>query len=100
MNTPATFHPFARVLHWTMAVLILAMLFIGVGMVGTVSPKHQWLLAIHRPLGVAILLLVVVRLAVRLRTQPPALPDDMPRWQRSFLAASALPKSAFTLGPG
>ncbi|MFC4764838.1 cytochrome b [Dyella koreensis] len=88
MNTPASFHPFARVLHWTMAVLILAMLFIGVGMVGTVSPKHPWLLAIHRPLGVAILLLVIVRLAVRLRTQPPALPDDMPYWQRYVAHAS------------
>ena len=45
----------ARVLHWTMAVLILAMLFIGVGMVATVSAKYPVLLAIHKPLGIAIL---------------------------------------------
>ncbi len=71
-----------RVLHWVMAALILAMLFIGVGMVATVSGKHQWLLAIHKPLGVAILVLAVVRLFARLRNPPPPLPSDLPEWQR------------------
>lgn len=33
MNRGDHFDPFARVLHWGMAVLILAMLFVGVGMV-------------------------------------------------------------------
>jgi cytochrome b561 len=49
-----TFQPLARLLHWTMAPLILAMLFIGVGMVATVSRAHTTLIAIHRPLGIAI----------------------------------------------
>jgi len=31
----------ARVLHWLMAVMILAMLFIGVGMVASVSERHE-----------------------------------------------------------
>lgn len=77
-----TFSLPARVLHWTMAVLILAMLFIGVGMVATVSEKHQWLLAIHKPLGIAILLLAIVRLVVRLRNPPPPLPEDLPGLQK------------------
>ena len=51
MNTPTTFHPLARLLHWTMATMIVAMLFIGAGMVATVSQKHGWLLAIHKPLA-------------------------------------------------
>ena len=72
----------ARVLHWTMAVLILAMLFIGVGMVATVSAKQPVLLAIHKPLGIAILVLAVARLVVRLRNPPPPLPPDVPRLQR------------------
>ena len=83
MNTVrTTFSLPARVLHWTMATLILAMLFIGVGMVATVSEKHQWLLAIHKPLGVAILLLAIVRLIVRLRNPPPPLPADLPALQK------------------
>jgi len=67
-----------RVLHWLMAVCILAMLFIGVGMVSTIAPKYLTLVSIHRPLGIAILLLAIVRLAARLRFGAPALPAGMP----------------------
>jgi len=31
---------FSRILHWTMAVLVLAMLFIGIGMVSSLSDYH------------------------------------------------------------
>jgi cytochrome b561 len=68
----------ARLLHWLMALLIVAMLFIGVGMVSSVSERHDWLVRIHKPLGIAILVLAVVRLVVRLRHRPPALPADLP----------------------
>ena len=77
----------ARILHWLMAAMILAMLFIGVGMAASVSERHEWLLRIHKPLGIAILILAVVRLAVRLRHPPPALPADLPAVQK--LAAHA-----------
>jgi cytochrome b561 len=77
-----------RVLHWVMAVLILAMLFIGVGMVSTVAPRYLTLVAIHRPLGVAILVLVVVRLVVRLLRGAPPLPADLPGWQAVAAKAS------------
>jgi cytochrome b561 len=67
-----------RLLHWLMAVCILAMLFIGVGMVSTVMPKYLPLVAIHKSLGIAILVLVLIRLSVRLRYGAPALPADLP----------------------
>jgi len=76
------FSPSARFLHWLMAPLVIAMLFIGVGMVATLSSWHQTLLAIHKPLGIAILVLVSVRFIVRLTHRTPPLPDDMPRWQQ------------------
>lgn len=83
MNTTrSSFSLAARVLHWSMAMLVLAMLFIGAGMVATVSGKHQWLSAIHKPLGIAILVLAVVRLVVRLRNPPPPLPPELPAMQR------------------
>jgi cytochrome b561 len=88
MSAPTTFRPLARLLHWTMAAMIVAMLFIGAGMVASVSTRHAWLLAIHKPLGIAILLLAVVRLAVRLRHRPPPLPTDLPAWQRLAAVAS------------
>ena len=72
------FTAFQRLLHWLMAICILAMLFIGVGMVSTVMPNHLTLVAIHKPLGVAILVLVLIRLGLRLRNGAPALPADTP----------------------
>jgi cytochrome b561 len=73
------FTPLQRLLHWLMAACILAMLFIGVGMVSTVTPKFLALVAIHKSLGIAILVLALIRLAVRLRYGAPALPSDLPK---------------------
>ena len=87
MNRPNGFDAIARLLHWTMAAMILAMLFIGVAMVASVSAR-PWLFAIHRPLGIAILLLAAWRLVHRLRHPPPALPADLPRWQAWAARAS------------
>ncbi|HEY9127701.1 MAG TPA: cytochrome b [Acidobacteriaceae bacterium] len=67
-----------RVLHWLMAACILAMLFIGVGMIATVSQKYLTLMQIHRTLGIAILVLALIRLTLRLVYGSPALPSDLP----------------------
>jgi cytochrome b561 len=72
------FTPLQRLLHWLMAACILAMLFVGVGMVSTVTPKFLPLIAIHKSLGIAILVLALIRLVVRLRYGAPALPTDLP----------------------
>lgn len=87
MNAPTHFNPAARWLHWLMAVMIVSMLFIGVGMVTSVSAR-PWLIDLHRPLGIAILVLVVLRLRNRLRNRPPALPSTVPRWQQTAARAS------------
>jgi len=76
----------SRLLHWMMALLILAMLFIGVAMVSSLSDYHR-LVAIHRPLGILLLVLVAVRLINRLLSPPPPLPAAMPAVLR--LAAEA-----------
>ena len=67
-----------RGLHWLMALMVLAMLFIGIGMVSTLRPRFLTLIAIHRPLGIAILVLAVLRLGVRLQRGAPPLPADLP----------------------
>jgi cytochrome b561 len=67
-----------RLLHWLMAICILSMLFIGVGMVSTVTPKYLTLVQIHKPLGIAILVLALIRLALRIAYGAPALPADLP----------------------
>ncbi|MDR7194552.1 cytochrome b [Luteimonas terrae] len=88
MNTPTDRHDaFARVLHWSMAVLILAMLFVGVAMVSSMTLRPS-LLMLHRPIGIALLVLVIVRLIHRLRRRVPDLPRDLPGWQRVAAHAS------------
>src|SRR5580692_234251 len=72
------FTPLQRALHWIMAICILAMLFIGVGMVSTIRPDYLTLVSIHKPLGIAILILALIRLVVRLKRGAPPLPADLP----------------------
>jgi cytochrome b561 len=38
--THQRFTPLQRALHWLIALCILAMFFIGVGMVSTIAPKY------------------------------------------------------------
>jgi cytochrome b561 len=45
---------------------------------------------LHRPLGVALLVLALIRVVVRLKNGSPALPDDMPALQRFAAKASHL----------
>ena len=77
-----SFTALQRLLHWLMALCILAMLFIGVGMVSTVMPKLLPLFVTHKTLGIAILILAVLRIAVRLRSGTPPLPRDLPEAMR------------------
>ncbi|MBB2154980.1 cytochrome b [Gluconacetobacter diazotrophicus] len=76
------FSVLARVLHWLMAVMILGMLFVGAFMAASVGPSYAALVALHRPMGIAILLLAAIRLGNRLIVPPPPLPDGMPAIQR------------------
>ncbi len=75
------FVPFSRFLHWTMAVMILVMLGIGLAMVVSLADYHV-LISIHRPLGAAILVLAVVRFVNRQLTPIPPLPATMSRLER------------------
>ncbi len=86
MSSATHFNLTARVLHWSMAALIVTMLFVGIGMVASMSWRPS-LVSLHRPLGIAILLLAIVRLLNRLRHRPPPLPADLPAVQ--MLAAKA-----------
>jgi cytochrome b561 len=64
-----------------MAAMVLTMLGIGVAMVVSLANYHV-LVSIHRPLGIAILILVVVRFVNRLVSPPPPFPATMSRAER------------------
>ncbi len=82
MSAPPSFTAGSRFLHWAMAVMVVAMLYIGVGMAATVSSRYAVLVSLHETVGIAILALVVIRLINRLFNPPPALPSDLPAWQQ------------------
>jgi len=70
MTNSGQFTLLSRLLHWTMAAMILTMLFIGVAMVASLADYHL-LVSIHRPLGIGILVLVIVRYVNRRINSPP-----------------------------
>src|SRR5205823_6131866 len=83
------FTAFSRLLHWTMAAMVLTMLCIGVAMVVSLADYHV-LVSIHRPLGIAILILVVVRFVNRQLSSLPPFPATMSRAERLAATASEL----------
>jgi cytochrome b561 len=83
------FAAFSRLLHWTMAAMVLAILCIGVSMVASLGNYHV-LVSIHRPLGIAILILVVVRFVNRQLSTLPPFPATMSRAERLAATASEL----------
>jgi cytochrome b561 len=93
-ENPPQFAYQSRVLHWLMAAMLLAMLFIGVTMVASLGDYHK-LVAIHRPLGIMILILAIVRLINRRFTTLPPFPPTMSAWERRI--ASTSEKLLYTL---
>jgi cytochrome b561 len=76
-------------LHWLIAAAIIAMLAIGLYMVGL--PKglafKATLINFHKSLGMTVFLLVLIRIAVRLASTRPPLPP-MRAWQRAAASAT------------
>jgi cytochrome b561 len=77
----------SRILHWLMAAMLLAMVFIGVSMVTSLA-DYSMLLAIHRPLGLAILVLAVLRVINRRMKPPPDFLPTMPSIERRVVVWS------------
>jgi cytochrome b561 len=69
------YHPLLVMLHWLIAVLIVAMLCIGflvLEPMPNIDPQKISILLIHMSVGMAILALMVVRFVVRMRSSRPA----------------------------
>lgn len=74
--------PTAKAFHWTVAVLVLAMIPLGISL-GSL-PKgavQDTAYAIHKSTGFLILVLMIGRLAFRLFNPPPPSEPTLARWQ-------------------
>src|SRR5688572_8389659 len=74
----------AIALHWLIAALVFCQIYLGWWMIEIpkypVGVRAGWF-NLHKSIGLTIALLIVLRLAWRLRHAPPPLPASVPRWQ-------------------
>jgi cytochrome b561 len=70
-------------LHWLMALLILAMIGVGAYMtdLDKEDPLRAQLYTMHKEIGVTILVLAVLRILWILASRPPVLPAALQRWE-------------------
>ena len=73
----------AVTLHWLTAALILVQIWLGFTFADMPKgPARMEVFTWHKSVGVTILLLALIRLAVRLKNPPPPFPEELPRWER------------------
>ena len=71
-------------IHWITAVLVLMQIYIGFTFKNLPkgTEERAFVFGWHKTWGAVILILALIRLAVRLINPPPPYPSDYPRWQR------------------
>ena len=85
---PKTYPISARIIHWVMAALILSMIGLGLMMVDSLGIWRTTGLWLHKLGGMLVLVLVILRLALRFTYQPPPLPSDIPLLQKRVASMS------------
>ena len=80
------YKPIVVAIHWLTAALIVAQVYLGFAFsdLPKGSLERTELFTWHKTVGVTILILALVRLAVRLMNPPPPFPDELARWERAF----------------
>jgi cytochrome b561 len=81
-STEAGWGALVRAFHWLIAVLIFVQAGIGLTMVQMgLTPAKLRVFALHKSIGITILVLVLLRIAWRLGERRPADLPTVPRWQ-------------------
>lgn len=79
---PVRYPAFLRVIHWFMAITIIALFALGLYMSGADGdPNRMLYYGLHKSFGVLIVFLVVLRIVVRMATKAPKLPARFPKWE-------------------
>ena len=91
-HRPAGYGTTARMLHWLVAALILAMIPVGLLMVqdGLDRGLGDALDLFHKNVGSLLIAIIALRLVWRLTHPPAPLPATMPDWQRRVAGLSHL----------
>lgn len=84
--TPTRYSTTAIVLHWLIALALAFQISLGWTLEGPLGPTLFTRFQLHKSVGIAILVLSLIRLAVRL-TVPRPMPSDGPAWARRLAEA-------------
>ncbi|AQR74356.1 cytochrome b [Sphingomonas sp. LM7] len=76
------------VLHWTIAVLLIANILVGGWMEDAQGPDKLSWFATHKSLGITVFVLTLVRLGWRIAHPWPSLPVHMAGWERLLARAT------------
>lgn len=88
-NTERAWGAVAKSIHWLVAILILGQLVLGtIAEEARISPLKLDLFVWHKSIGVSILLIVILRVAWRLKNPPPAAPDGLAVWEKRLARVS------------
>ena len=74
---------FAKLLHWLIALCVIAVVVVGIAMTNYKGPWGDTLYNTHKSLGVLILVLMVVRVAYRLGHGAPPPEPTLEPWRRA-----------------
>lgn len=75
----------SRIIHWTMAIIILSLLGLGIYMTEFLpkdSPNHLQIYELHKSFGVVALALIAIRILNRFAKKAPPLPNTMPKYEQ------------------
>lgn len=79
----------SRLLHWIMAAMIIAQLLIAAVMMTSLA-YYPLLLALHKPLGIVILIFIVIRVVNLFLHRPPPALSTMGPWERRVSKGSEI----------
>ncbi len=80
----------AIIIHWLMAIMIIAMIGLGLYMTGLEkgSDERSWFFALHKSIGLTLALLAIMRLVWKICSESPTLPDYVVPLQRKMATAT------------
>ena len=81
-DTPYGYGAVSKILHWLIALLIIANLAIGLTFDSLSAAEKMQMMGIHKSMGIAVLVLMIVRLIWRVTQGYPKMPAGIPERER------------------
>jgi cytochrome b561 len=83
VNHVARYTRVAMVLHWLIALLMIANIALGLSFARVSDDMVRPLIDLHKSIGITVLGLAILRLLWRATHRPPPLPTTYPRWEQT-----------------